>query len=57
MLKEYEFKEEAITDSYEQIVNLSKSNQFYPEIEILHVKAQAYSFMEIIKKVNTGSII
>ena len=51
------FKEKALDGDYNVITELVKTDKEYPEIPALKIKAEAYSFMEVLKDINTGSMI
>ena len=51
------FKEKALDEDYNVITELLKTDKGYPEIAALKIKAEAYSFMEVLKDINTGSMI
>lgn len=52
-----EFKDKAILEEYEVITELLKTEKDYPEIPALRAKAEEYSFMEVLKDINTGAMI
>lgn len=57
IIHELKFKERAIEDNYDTILELSKSQSGYPEIAILKIKVEEFSFMEVIKDIDSGSMI
>jgi hypothetical protein len=57
VIHELRFKERAIEDNYETILELSKSPSGFPEVPILKIKVEEYSFMEVIKDIDSGSMI
>lgn len=57
LIHELKFKERAVDESYDTILELSKSPSNYAEIPILKMKVEEYSFMEVIKDIDSGSMI